>query len=51
MKTLTPQQAVLEEDLCAPSKEEMSNIGMSLEIPIQQMFDEFFVFISKNCIE
>ncbi len=54
MKTLTPQQTTLEEDLSIRSvlkEAEICTGKSSIEMPLQQMFDEFLVFISKNDFE
>ena len=54
MKTLTPQQTTLEEDLSIRSVLKEADIctgKSSIEMPLQQMFDEFLVFISKNDFE
>lgn len=54
MKTLAPREEMIGMEILDTLKSE-SNLGecsaISMEIPIQQMFDEFLVFVSKADFE
>ncbi|CCY24699.1 MAG: hypothetical protein KIC80_04930 [Brachyspira sp.] len=54
MKTQAPQEEMIGMNVLEALQREMNieeRPAISMEIPIQQMFDEFLVFVSKSDFE